>query len=286
MAAGAGLLTPPLTASLRSGLPHLVQGESRLTALALESTLQEIVFVAGPVLAGAAALAWGAQAALVVAAVTAAVGTVAYCLAVRGVVPDREDLAEGAAPLLTDEILRVLGGGIGFLAVLSVTAVALVAQVSGPTAQAGAGLLLGLTSVGSMVGGIWFGARVRAGAGPRSRFAVMAGTLVGLAVVAATGAGTEGFAGVALLGFAAFGYGTAIAPVGVVLFARLGELASRGRATEAFGWMGAAMGIGGAVGDAGGGWVVSTAGPAVAFVVAAAGAAVTALVVPGGADDA
>ena len=296
----AGLCTPPLTPAVRSVLPRLVAPDRRLTAFALESTLQEVIFVAGPVLAGAVALGGGPRAALVVAAAATLLGTGGYCLALRGAglagaiggrVDDGRRAAEqgatrglagvGVRPadrLLTPAVVRTLVGGGGFLALLSMAAVALIAQVSGETARGSAGLYLGLTSAGSMVGGLVFGARVRPDSPLRSRYVVLGSSLVVLAGVSALGDRVPG-AGAALA-LAAFGYGATISPVGAVLFGRLSEAAGEARATEAFGWMGAAMGVGGVVGDAAGGWSVTVAPPWAVLLAAAAVAGLTALAVP------
>ncbi len=96
-------------------------------------------------------------------------------------------------------------------------------------------------------------------------FAALAGGAAAVTAAAAVGAGGVG---VLLLGAATLAYGTTIAPVGTVLFGRLSEVAGGSRATEAFGWMGAAMGVGGVLGDAGGGWL-ATRSPVVALAVAA-----------------
>jgi MFS family permease len=308
----AGLCTPPLTPAVRSVLPRLVAPDRRLTAFALESTLQEVIFVAGPVLAGAVALAGGPRTALVVAAAATLLGTGGYCVALRtaglaGAVGGRVDrgrrgsggvtrrLARGsggatgrlagvgapADPLLTPVVVRTLLGGVGFLALLSMAAVALIAQVSGETARGSAGLYLGLTSAGSMVGGLVFGARVRPDSPLRSRYVVLGGSLVVLAGVSALGDRAGVGPALALaLALAAFGYGATISPVGAVLFGRLSEEAGEARATEAFGWMGAAMGVGGVVGDAVGGWSVTVAPPWAVMLAAAAVAGLTALAVP------
>jgi MFS family permease len=298
----AGLCTPPLTPAVRAVLPRLVDPDQRLTAFALESTLQEVIFVAGPVIAGAVALAGGPRAALVVAAAATLLGTGAYCLALRGAGPAAaiggrvgEDLPASAggatreaagvgtrpaAPLLTAVVVRTLAGGVGFLALLSMAAVALIAQVSGDTARGSAGLYLGLTSAGSMVGGLVFGARVRPDSPLRSRYVVLGGSLVVLAGVSALGDRGPDGVGAALVALAAFGYGATISPVGAVLFGRLSEEAGELRATEAFGWMGAAMGVGGVVGDAAGGWLVTAAAPWAVMLAASAVAGVTALAVP------
>jgi len=259
VAALAGFVTPPLTPAVRAWLPHLVPEEHRLTAFALESTLQEVIFVVGPVLSGAVALAAGPRTALAAGGVATLVGTVASCGLVRGTgaMRARPRPVGQAGVLAAPGVLRLMGGGVGFLLLLSVTAVALVAHVSGPRAHGSAGVLLGLTSVGSMVGGFVFAARVRPGASLAPRFVVLSGAVALLAGTAALVDGS-GVGRVALAGVA-FAYGTAIAPVGAVLFGRLSETVGEARATEAFGWMGAAMGVGAVVGDAAGGWLVTVA---------------------------
>ncbi|MCV2395995.1 MFS transporter [Actinotalea sp. M2MS4P-6] len=269
----AGLLTPPLTPAFRSTLPRLAGEELRLTAFALESTVQEVVFIAGPVVAAAAAWLAGPRAALVVAAGATVVGVAGYLVAVARVAPreaDGECTPDGGSGrrelLATPEVLRLMVGAAGFLLVLSVAAVAIVAAASGPSASAGAGILLGLSSLGSVLGGLWFGARPRVSALPR-RFVALACGVAAIGLAAAAG-------GVVLLAVSALVYGTTIAPVGTVLFGRLSQVAEGSRATEAFGWMGAAMGVGGVLGDAGGGWLV-TASPVLALAVAAGVALVT-----------
>ena len=279
----AGLLTPPLTPALRSTLPRLVGDELRLTAFALESTIQEVVFVAGPLVAAATAWFAGPHAALVVAAVATVVGVVGYVLAVgrAGMPVAGTGAVDGAVPevapsdragLANREVVRLLVGGVGFLLVLSVAAVAIVAAVSGPSARAGSGVLLGLSSLGSMLGGLVFGARARIPALAR-RFAWLA---VGLALTAAAAPVAATPLGTVALGAAALVYGTTIAPVGTVLFGRLSQVAGASRATEAFGWMGAAMGVGGVLGDASGGWLV-TVSPVLALGFAAVLATVMAI---------
>jgi len=282
----AGLLTPPLTPALRSTLPRLVGDELRLTAFALESTVQEVIFVAGPVVAAGVAWLAGPEAALVVAASTTVLGVTGYLIAVGRADGRTGHAAQAEAPsgdgrsldprepLATAEVLRLMAGAAGFLLVLSIAAVAIVAAASGPSARAGSGVLLGLSSLGSMLGGLAFGARARVPALPR-RFVALAGGVAVTAVVAplaATGVG------VVMLGAAVLIYGATIAPVGTVLFGRLSEVAGTSRATEAFGWMGAAMGVGGVLGDAGGGWL-ATVSPTLGLAVAAGAALATAVVV-------
>jgi MFS family permease len=281
----AGLCTPPLTPAVRSVLPRLVPTEHRLTAFALESTLQEVIFVAGPVLAGGVAALAGARSALVAAAAATVLGVGSYCLALppqerRIARPVRDSpVAERADPLLSAALLRLLAGGVGLLLLLSIATVAVIAQVSGAQARGEAGVFLALTSAGSMLGGLVFGARVRPDSPLPLRYLVLGSALVALAGVSGTIGGND--RGVLLLAAAVFVFGATIAPVGAVLFGRLSEEAGEARATEAFGWMGAAMGIGGVLGDASGGWLVTTLPPWVVMAVAGGIACATAAVVPG-----
>jgi MFS family permease len=286
----AGLMTPPLTPALRSTLPRLVRPEERLSVFALESTLQETVFIAGPLLAGLVAALAGPRAALVVAAAATLVGTVGYCAVTGGVVEAGPPLPgdqpapahHGAATgrLLSVPVIRLLCGGVGFLVILCIVAVAVIAQVSGPAAQGSAGVVLGLSSLGSMVGGVVFGATVTATSGLRARYLLMAAAVAVVAGLAALGSPGAAGSGAVLLAVAVFAYGLTIAPVATVLFGRLSDAAGDTRATEAFGWMGAAMGVGGVLGDASGGWLVTALPVWAGLLVAAMVALGTAVVVP------
>lgn len=275
----AGVVTPPLTPSMRAMLPRLVPAGLVAPAYALESTLQELAFVGGPLLAGLIAAVDGARAALVVTAALTLAGTCGYVAAVRAApraVPGASDgPATTPAPLGTrSAVTRALAGGAAFLVVLCLESMALVARVSAGTAVPAASWYLAATSVGSVVGGLVVGARLGPQDGPGRRFAVLAIAVVPLLV----GTALPDPWGARVLVVAAFAFGTTIAPVATTLFQRLSRAAPPGRATEAFGWMGAAMGFGGVLGDASGGWLVAHAGSPVALVVAAAAAAAGGLV--------
>ncbi len=285
LAAVVGLVTPPLTPAVRACLPRLVPVERTSAAYALESTLQELIFVAGPLVAGAVAALLGARAAFLTAALLTVAGTAGYGAAVRRVVGrDAAVGVEGAGESLTASppagrgpMLRVLAGGAAFLVVLSVESVGLIGGVSGSAAAPAASWFLAATSVGSIVGGLVVGAHLRPDEGSRQRFATMA---LGLTPVLAGVLLPDPWKAPVLV-LAAFGFGTTIAPVATTLFQQLSRAAPAARATEAFGWMGAAMGLGGVLGDGAGGWLVAHANPAVALAVACAVAGVAAAVVAG-----
>jgi hypothetical protein len=183
---------------------------------------------------------------------------------VDGGVPD-----ESAAPVAAGNrtaVPQVLAGGAAFLVVLCLESMALVARVSGGTAVPAASWYLAATSLGSVVGGLIVGARLTPEDGPRRRFGLLA---LGVAPLLLGTALPDPW-GARVLLVAAFAFGTTIAPVATTLYQRLSGAAPAGRATEVFGWMGAAMGVGGVLGDAAGGWLVAHPGPTLALVVAAA----------------
>ncbi len=275
-----GVVTPPLTPAVRAMLPRLVPPEKVGAAFALESTLQELIFVGGPLVAGLVAAVSGAPAAFVTTALLTLVGTCGYVAAVRAVPPASEPAGDGGSDSMgmvvraRTTMPRVLAGGAAFLVVLSVESIALVARVSGGAAIPAASWYLAATSLGSVAGGLVVGRRLTPEEGPGRRFALLA---LGLAPLLLCTVLPDPWGARALL-VAAFVFGTTIAPVATTLFQRLAGVAPVGRATEAFGWMGAAMGIGAVVGDASGGWLVAHGVLALALVVAAVAACAGGLV--------
>jgi MFS family permease len=232
VAAAAGLCTPPLAPSARAAWPALLDGRERQAVFALEATLQELVFIAGP----------------------------APTIASRGPpsAASPTTSAGGGAVLRAAGVRRVVIAGVAVVAAFSAGEIAAVAFVSGSTASTSAGVVLAVWSLGSFLGGLAFGARARdvAAALP------LAAVGIGFAAVAAA-------PGPVVLTVLLFACGTAIAPALALLYDRLGTLAPAGSATEAFGWLASGSLAGAAGGAALGGVLVSAYGPRVAFLVAA-----------------
>jgi hypothetical protein len=81
-AAGAGVMMPPVGASLRSLWPKMfVDGDLRAAAYALEASLQEITFIVGPLLVALLTAAFSPVVALGVAAAVGGVGTLLIAVA-------------------------------------------------------------------------------------------------------------------------------------------------------------------------------------------------------------
>jgi predicted MFS family arabinose efflux permease len=158
--------------------------------------------------------------------------------------------------------------GVAITIAFNMTDIAVVAFVSGRHASAGAGVVLAVWSLGSLVGGLWFGA----GAARVDDAAVVRATalIAGGVAVAALAPGNIG------LGMIMFAGGAAIAPGLARLYTRVGAVAPEGAATEAFGWMAVGLLAGSSIGAALGGITVDALGARACFLIAAAAPALTA----------
>jgi predicted MFS family arabinose efflux permease len=133
-----------------------------------------------------------------------------------------------------------------------------------------AGPLLALWALGSMVGGLAFGARA-SGRGPEQRVVgLLALVVAGIALLSVATGLVQLAAGMVLAGLG-------IAPAIACLYLLVDRLAPAGTVTEAFTWVTTAFATGFAVGNALGGTLVQRVGTDRAFLVAASGIAAGAL---------
>lgn len=79
VAALGGAFTPPVLAALRAALAALTSPQQRLTAFSLDSTLQEIVLVTGPMFTTLLVALASPSAALIGSGVLTLVGTLLFC---------------------------------------------------------------------------------------------------------------------------------------------------------------------------------------------------------------
>jgi MFS family permease len=280
LSALAGALLPPLGASMRALWPRLVPApELRQAAYGLEASLQEIIFVTGPLLA---ALIGGASpaAAVLVAAALAGIGTFGFALApsppaapleAHGPAPTRAGAL--AAPGVRIILVVALGMGASF-GIVEVAAPAF-AEEHGAVRSAG-GIALAALSFGSLVGGLWAGSR-GTGRAASSRLAV---ALVGYAAAMFVPGALAGSLAVLAVLLAVAGFN--IAPAFAAAYGLLDALAPPGTATEAFAWISTAVVAGVAVGSAMGGAIVEASGSSAALLVAGGCAATGAAVAAGG----
>ena len=80
----AGIGMPPVSGSIKAAWPHLVRPARLPAAYAMESLLQQVVFLSGPLLVSALITARGPAAAMGCSAGLAAPGTVSFAAATAG----------------------------------------------------------------------------------------------------------------------------------------------------------------------------------------------------------
>jgi MFS family permease len=278
LSALAGGLWPPIAPSVRALLRDLVRdAKARETAYALESVVQELVWITGPlVVAGVIAFASPAAALLLSGSVSVC-GTLLFVSSPAARGRGTRAARTGRAPVLAIPELRALLGPI-FLTGLSIGAIAvgLPALALHAGSRPASGLLLALWSVGSIVGGLWYGSREwQAGLTARYRALLWTGVICMAPLIAARTV-PEGLVGAVLAGLV-------IAPVFSCQYALVGRAVTAGAETEAFTWVSSALVGGLAAGSALGGGAVSVAGvgaPYVLAVMAMGLAAVSALRMP------
>jgi len=269
-AAAAGFFLPPVGASLRTLLPAIVPGELRSIVFALEASLQEVFFVGGPLLVAVLA-AIRPFAALLGAAVTACIGT----LALVRVPPMRETPPTGGgsptwigalgAPGVRTIITLAVFMGLGFGPV----EVALPAFAEQHGSRALAGLALAAFSAGSLAGGLIIG--LRSGIDDRTRvllFSTVLPAALALPLLA------DSIPAMCALMFAA---GLPIAPLIAGAYGLVERVAPEGTHAETFAWIATAITSGIALGTATGGWIVDQHGVRLAIVSGVAASVVGAL---------
>src|SRR4051812_601421 len=184
-AAAAGASTPLVSGTVRA-LWSRVDPAHRPTAFALDATCTELVFVAGPTAVATLAVLATPAIAVGVAGVLAVSGAlgIATSRVLRGWAPETGPRSGLFSTVLTPGMPRILASGsalmLGFGALE--TAVPAFADAAGSPGMSG--VLLALWSLGSVAGGLWFGARVVSVSLPRQYRWGLLGTTIGLAPLA------------------------------------------------------------------------------------------------------
>lgn len=270
LAAATGLCTPPLAACVRSLLPAIVSGPRQLPRLfALESTLLEVTFVAGPPLALALASASSPSVALVFSGLVMLAGTLAFAAqpASRGRRPERPARRSRAGALRSAGIRTLVMILLGTGVVFGSTEVGVTAAAHGLRDTAAAGPLLGFWGAGSLLGGI-VATRLTAGTGASSlTLRLTALAIAHTALILTTGS-------VIALGMAITLAGATIAPTLSSAYAMVDASAPSGTHTAAYSWTLTASLVGAALGSAAAGALAQSADATASFAVAAAGGAV------------
>ncbi|HWG94387.1 MAG TPA: MFS transporter [Mycobacteriales bacterium] len=260
-AVAAGATVPPLSSVMRALWGVLVPREALITAFSLEAVVVELCFVGGPLSVALLSAVSGPSAAVLAAAVLTLVGTLLMVSApavraVRPVEVERHVLGPLTAAPVRALLLGVGAVGAGFGAV-EVALPAFVEDLGGRPSSAG--VLLAVWSVGSIAGGLAYGAAHPAVAHRRQLPVLVA--LLAASTALPWLAGGPLSAGLPLMGAALFCYGLTIAPYSACNSVLLGGAAPAGTVTEAFAWSSSGIFGGAALGAAAAGVLVERSGP-------------------------
>jgi MFS family permease len=265
LAAAAGATVPPLSASMRVLWVSLVgRGPELQTAYALDAVLEEVLYVVGPLLAGALAVAVDPAAGLLAAAGLALVGTLGFVVSpLSWAWSGSQAGPAGWAGSMASRGMRTLAltlAGVGAAVGIWEIGVVAAARREGAT-PAAAGALLAVWATASAVGGLWYGARTwRSATGKRF--------LVLLALLALACAPMAAAPSLVALGAVVAVVGLVTAPLESSAFVLAAELAPPGTLTESATWVTTAMNVAAAAGIAVAGALVDRAGVPFALLIA------------------
>ena len=280
LAALSGALLPPVAPVVRALLREVIDdGDVRETAYALEAVIQEVLWITGPLFV---ALVIAVSSPDVAVALLGAVCLGGTLLFLRSPLlrPGTADADTGAdrrkrRSALASPELRALLGPVALTGTgLGAIEVGLPSLALHAGSRPASGLLLAMWSLGSMAGGLWYGARAwRSPLARRYRILLVLAVLCTAPLIAARSIP----AGVVCSLLA----GVTIAPVFSCQYALVGRSVSPGSETEAFTWISAAL-IGGlAAGSALGGVVIALGGVSAPFVVSCLATTMAALLAVG-----
>lgn len=278
VAALAGATQPAIGSMVRARWAKVAPDPVRLrSAFALESIIDELIFTIGPLLTAVLAFQVALPAPLIAAAVIGLVGGL-------GLAVQRSSEPAPAGPPARDPSGRRARGALGQpgLALLVASALGIggvfgtyevtVVAFSEDAGQSGAsGIVLGLWALGSMLGGIVFGARQWDR--PLAQQVVILTGVLALVLVPAPFVSS-----VPALAVATFVAGAAVAPALIAVFSLTERLVPARLLTEGLTWANSGLAIGFSVGTTVAGAVIDAYGTTVAFILPAASAASAALV--------
>ncbi len=262
-------------ALIRARWSKIYTGTPQLrTAFAMESLVDEIVFIAGPPLATILALQVAPSAALLVATAILTVGSVILVLQ-RSTQPTPSIGTGNEAPkgsaLFLPGVASIAGIFVFLGAVFGSYEITTIAVAADAGAAGYTGLILAVYSAGSLFGGFFFGAKDFRAALPKQFFFAVCGLAVVTLPLAAMG-------NLWLLGLASFVAGFAVAPVLIAGSSLIEHIVPSNRLTESMTWTTGGLSVGLAGGLLFAGWIVDNMSSSLAYLVTS-GAALLAFVV-------
>jgi MFS family permease len=252
-----GLSSPPIQSAVRTIYPMLVERRQMGTLYALDATLQEVIWIFGPVTATFIAAFTNTTVGIVVMGVIQIIGAIWFSSnrEIRSVEIPKSKRRLGG--VLRSRIV-VSNAVIGALLIGSFSGVE-IGTVAVFTDKATAGIIVGVLSLGSLLGGFLFGHR------SKTRWALSRYLLVVFVGFAMVFISPDSAVWVSIAWFIA---GLGIAPALGLLGAIIGASVKTADAPEAYGWVGSGQMIGYAGAAAIAGFAIDLIAPEAALLVA------------------
>jgi MFS family permease len=255
-AAGIGSV-PSLGAMVRARWAAVYRGTPQLhTAYSLESVVDEVCFIFGPIISIGLSTAWFPEAGPLLAACFLAVG-VFWLTAQRATEPAPHPRArgdEGGGSALRAAGLQVLVATfVATGAIFGAVDVVTVAFADEQGHKGGASVVLALYAAGSCAAGVVFGLLHFRGA-PERRW------LLGICAMAVSMIPLLLVGNLPLLAVALFLAGLSIAPTMITTMSLIEEHVPRAKLTEGMTWVSTGLAVGVALGSSVAGWVIDAAG--------------------------
>ena len=269
-----GLCQPPALVSARTLWPKVVKDPAVLeTTYSIESSMTELVFIVGPLLAVAINAAFGSATAVAASGVLSGVGALGLASsrasrATRGTRKTETSHAALRSVGVRILVCAVFTMVIGFAAI-DVSVIATARKVAGNGA---AGTLIAVWGIGSLLGGMTFGSRSWPGRmSTRIVFFIGAITVFTVALIPVTN--------LVLLGVLLFVGGLNYAPCFSCINQVVQRIALPGAATESFAWITSGALMGAAAGEAAAGFAITHQSPHAGFAVATVALLIACIVV-------
>ncbi|MFG1929243.1 MFS transporter [Mycobacterium sp. NPDC048908] len=251
-----GATIPPLMPAVRALYPRMVPADTVRALFAFDTTAQELIWVAGPVVVTVLTSLISTAVPLVAAAAITLTGSVAFVLSLTVRQPRiARNTSSFGRVLARQEVLLAFAANLALVASFMAMEVGVVAQLG----HSMAGVAISVSSLGSLIGGLLLGhRRLGLGALVTTLAVVVAGTVL-------TGLVTGPLQFVAL-----FAAGFGFAPAMAVLYHAVSRGVAESVAAEAFGWLNTGALAGGAAGTALSGALNDAWGPGGSYAVASA----------------
>ena len=255
-AAGIGSV-PSLGAMVRARWAAVYRGTPQLhTAYSLESVVDEVCFIFGPIISIGLSTAWFPEAGPLLAACFLAVG-VFWLTAQRATEPAPHPRARGdnggGSALRAAGLQVLVATFVATGAIFGAVDVVTVAFADEQGHKGGASVVLALYAAGSCVAGVVFGLLRFRGA-PERRW------LLGICTMAVSMIPLLLVGNLPLLAVALFLAGLSIAPTMITTMSLIEEHVPRAKLTEGMTWVSTGLAVGVALGSSVAGWVIDAAG--------------------------